>query len=288
MRNHRQAGKPQDASRRWSGRNLVGALLVIACCAGGASVAVAADGAALFEAKCAACHSVGGEPKFGPDLKGVVARRGKEWTILATADPAKAGLGPSMPKLGLTQNEAEAISTFLDKAAGASAATGGEPSAQVAKQTAAVATPEQIRAGQQLFEGSVRFANGGPACNACHGMNHNAVTGGGSLASDLTLSYGRTGEEGLAAMLADAPFPVMQVAYKGKGLKPEEIQALAAFLQSAEKEQDAQKPSNHGWGVFFGGSAGVIVLAGFFSLIGGGRKKRSVNQDIYDRQLTSE
>jgi len=32
----------------------------------------------------------------------------------------------------------------------------------------------------------------------------------------------------------------------------------------------------------------VIVLAGHFSMLGSGRKKRSVNQDIYDRQLTAE
>jgi len=69
-------------------------------CTGEAGIAVAADGKALFEAKCGACHSVGGGPKVGPDLKGVVARRGKEWTILAIVDPAKAGLGPSMPGSG--------------------------------------------------------------------------------------------------------------------------------------------------------------------------------------------
>ena len=89
-------------------------------------------------------------------------------------------------------------------------------------------------------------------------------------------------------MLADAPFPVMQVAYAGKAISPEEIRALAGFLQRAEKEGDPQQTGHSGWSLFFGGAGGVAVLAGFFSLIGGRRMKRSVNQDIYDRQIKSE
>jgi len=89
-------------------------------------------------------------------------------------------------------------------------------------------------------------------------------------------------------MVANAPFPVMQVAYEGKPVSPEEIRALAGFLQRAEKASAAQQPGSYGWRMFFGGAGGVVVLAGFFALIGGRRKKRSVNQDIYDRQIKSE
>ena len=88
--------------------------------------------------------------------------------------------------------------------------------------------------------------------------------------------------------MQSAPFPVMQSAYAGKAIKPEEIRALAGFLQHVEKEGDPQQTGNNGWSMFFGGAGGVVVLAGFFSLIGGRRKKRSVNQDIYDRQIKSE
>jgi mono/diheme cytochrome c family protein len=268
------------------------ALLTVLWCTGlscSGSVAATADGKALFEAKCAACHSVGGGPKLGPDLRGVAARRGKEETILAIVDPAKAGLGPSMPRLGLTQPEAEAISAYLDgNAAGASAAAGKEPPAQAATDAAAEATPEQVSLGQKLFDGSVRFANGGAACVACHNVNHETVTAGGNLAADLTRSFSRAGHEGLSAMLANAPFPVMRAAYEGKTITPEEIRALAGFLQRAEKESATQQAGNHGLRLFFGGAGGVVLLAGFFSLIGTRRKKRSVNQDIYDRQVRSE
>ena len=289
MRNDGNEEQPGNVSGPWSVRSVFGALLAAACYASGPGIAAAADAGALFEAKCAACHSVGGGPKLGPDLKGVVAKRGKEWAILAIVDPAKAGLGPSMPKLGLTQAEAEAISAFMDgKGTAGGAAASMEAPAQAAKEAAAAATPEDIRLGQKLFEGSARFAKGGPACNACHDVNHAGVTGGGNLAGDLTGSFSRMGKAGLDAMLANAPFPVMQVAYAGKAISPEEIRALTGFLQRAEKESATQQAGNHGWRLFFGGAGGLVVLAGFFSLVGGRRKKRSVNQDIYDRQIKSE
>jgi mono/diheme cytochrome c family protein len=285
MRSDGQKEQPRNVPTLWSGRSLFGAVLAAAWCAGSASLTLAADGAALFEAKCTACHSVGAGAKVGPDLKGLVARRGKDGAILAIVDPTKAGLPPSMPNLGLTRPEAEAVSAYIEnKGTGA----GKEPPAPAAKEAAAKSTPEQISLGQKLFEGSVRFANGGPACNACHHVSHQAVTGGGILAADLTRSFSRVGNEGLDSMVANAPFPVMQVAYEGKAVKPEEIRALAGFLQSAETESVSPQTGTYGWRMFFGGAGGVVVLAGFFSLIGGRRKKRSVNQDIYDRQIKSE
>ena len=272
-----------------AGRSLLGLMLAIGWCASGVDSTAAADGAALFEAKCAACHSVGGGAKVGPDLMGVVARRGKDGAIQAMVDPAKAGLAPTMPKLGLTRPEAEAISVYLEgQSASGSEAAGKEAPAQAAKETVAEATPEEISLGQKLFEGSVRFANGGPPCNACHNVAHQAVIGGGDLAADLTLSFSRVGKQGLESMVANAPFPVMQVAYEGKTVSPEEIRTLAGFLQRAEKESASQPAGGHGWRMFFGGAGGVVVLAGLFSLVGGRRKKRSVNQDIYDRQIESE
>jgi mono/diheme cytochrome c family protein len=282
MRNRTQARKPRNAAANWRRRAVLGALFLAAGWSGNSSIAAPADGGALFEAKCAACHSIGGGPKFGPDLKGAVARLGRDGAILAIVDPAKAGLAPSMPKLGLTRPEAEAISAFLDKDAAGSAAT------QPAAAAAAAATPEEIDLGRKLFGGNVRFAKGGPACNACHHVNHASLAGGGTLAADLTRTYSRSGEQGLSAMIADAPFPVMQVAYANKAVQPEEIRALTGFLRQADTLGASQPPRSHGWNLFLGGAGGAVVLAGLFSLVGGGRRKRSVNQDIYDRQLKSE
>lgn len=259
-------------------------LFVAASLAATAGGAAAADGAALFDAKCAACHSVGGGPLVGPDLKGVVAKRGKEGAVLASVDPAKAGLSPNMPNLGLTQAEGEAIVAHIE----GKAADGSRAAAQPAKTPAPEASAEEIEKGRGLFDGSVRFAQGGPACNGCHGLQHEAAMGGGSLASDLTQSFSRTGADGLAALVAGAPFPAMQVAYRGRAVTADEIRALAGFLQQVDKDSASQKAVSHGWRLFSGGVVGALVLAGLFSLAGAGRKKRSVNQDIYDRQLSAE
>ena len=286
MRNHGQEEKPWDAPRLWSGRSLFGVLLVAGWYASGAGLAVAADGAALFEGKCGACHSVGGGPKAGPDLKGVVAKRGKDGAILAIVDPAKAGLAASMPQLGLSRPEAEAIRVYLEGKESGPGKEAAAPAAQAAP--AAEPHPADIQRGQDLYEGKIRFANGGPSCNACHHVTSDALLGGGVLAAELTLVFSRMGKEGLTAILAGSPFPVMQAAYAGKEFSAQEISALVGFLQHADKEHARQMPKEWGLRMFSAGAGGVVVLLGIFSLAGRGRKKRGVNQEIYDRQIKSE
>ncbi len=281
MRDHRHQGGRHDASPLRRVRSTMGALIVAAWCATGAGAVAAADGAALFEAKCAACHSLGSDRLVGPGLAGVVARRGKEGTAQAIVDPAKAGLGPNMPTLGVTMAEAEAIATYLEGGAAAGAAP-------AAKAKAPEATAEEVERGRGLFEGSVRFANGGPACNACHHANNDSITGGGALAADLTQSYSRAGADGIAAIVASAPFPVMQAAYAGRAVTADEARALAGFLKRVDEQHATQKPASAGSRLLIGGGGGAVVLAGLFTLLGTRRKRRSVNQDIYDRQVKSE
>ena len=80
----------------------------------------------------------------------------------------------------------------------------------------------------------------------------------------------------------------MQAAYAGKGFSDTEISALVGFLQHVDQEHARQLPTEWGWRMFSAGAGGVVVLLGIFSLAGRGRKKRCVNQDIYDRQIKSE
>ena len=268
-------------------RRLIGALLAAAFCAGGMTSSPAQDGKTAFEAKCAVCHNIGGGPKVGPDLKGVVAKRGKDGTVAAVLDPAKAGLKPAMPNLGLPQKDAAAIVAYLDQAQGAvGAAPASKDSAAPAAEAAA--QPDEIQRGRDLFEGKARFASGGPSCNACHHVAGDAALGGGILASELTLVFSRMGKQGLQSILASTPFPVMQAAYQGKNFSEKEISALVAFLQQVEKDQARQMPKEYGWRMASAGAGGVIVLLGIFSLAGRRRKNRCVNQDIYDRQTRSE
>jgi cytochrome c2 len=279
------------ASRHY--RRLIGAALAAAFCAGSATVSQAQDGKALFETKCAVCHNIGGGVKVGPDLKGVVARRGADGTVAAVLDPAKAGLKPIMPNLGVPRKDAEAIVAYLDQTQAAAGAAGANkesaaPAAQAAKEPEAKGTPAEIQLGGDLFEGKVRFANGGPSCNACHHVASDAHLGGGVLAAELTLVFSRVGKQGLSAMIAGNPFPVMQAAYAGKEFSEKEINALVGFLQHVDQEHARQMPKQWGWRMFSAGAGGVVVLLGIFGLAGRGRKKRCVNQDIYDRQITSE
>lgn len=154
---------------------------------------------------------------------------------------------------------------------------------------ATVPAPAQIRRGLDLFQGTARFSAGGPSCNSCHNVVNDAVIGGGTLAADLTESFGRVGAEGILAMLprkgAPSPFPVMQAAFQDRTLTDEESLALVAFLQDANARRATQKPNDLGPKMLTAGVVGVAFLLLLFSLLGRGRKRRSVNQDIYDRQI---
>ena len=96
------------------------------------------------------------------------------------------------------------------------------------------------------------------------------------------------GGEGVRAILGGPPFPVMQAAYKGMPFTDEEIRSLVGFLQHADQQHAYQQPRDYGWGLFGAGAVGLGVLMGCYAVIGRRRKKRSVNQDIYDRQIKSE
>ncbi len=147
--------------------------------------------------------------------------------------------------------------------------------------TAVAPTPALIRQGQDLFLGVRRFEAGGPACNSCHNVVNDAVIGGGTLAADLTESFGRFGADGIVETLprkgSQSPFPVMQVAFQGRDITAEEGQALAAFLQDVYVRRASQKPNDLGGRMLFAGVTGVSFLLLLFYLIGRRRKRRSVN-----------
>lgn len=162
------------------------------------------------------------------------------------------------------------------------------PAVPAVPEATAKPSPAQIRRGLDLFQGSARFSAGGPSCVACHNVVNDAVVGGGTLAADLTESYGRGGPDAIMAMLpregAPSPFPVMQAAFQDRALTEEESQALVAFLQDANDRRAEQKANDLSSKMLAAGVGGVAALMLIFSLLGRGRKRRSVNQDIYDRQ----
>ena len=267
-------------------------LTVLGAAAGPSPAMAQASGQALFEQKCAACHTIGTERLIGPGLAGVTARRDRAWLkqfiiepdrMLASGDSIAASLlleyEIPMPNLGTTDAEAEALISFL---------SGAEAAASESETTTLPqATEEQILMGRDLFQGTRRFANGGPTCNSCHEVTNDAVIGGGILASELTTVFSRLGGPGVRAILGSPPFPVMERAYEDRPLTDEEVVALVGFLQRADEEHELHQPRDYGIKLVGAGVVGTVLLLALSSLIWSGRLKGSVNQSIYDRQVKS-
>src|SRR3990172_2846021 len=279
-------------------KSVVGLLVVAGWLIGSQTASAQESGKEIYQKSCAACYSIGGGRLVGPDLKGVNEKRPQDWLlkfikssdkVVKSGDKIAVALLAEykmpMPDQALSDDQIRKVLAHVKEAGGSTAAV-KEPA--IASMPAAAGTPAEIQLGGDLFEGKVRFANGGPSCNACHHVASDAHLGGGVLAAELTLVFSRMGKQGLSAMIAGNPFPVMQAAYAGKEFSEKEINALVGFLQHVDQESSRQMPREWGWRMFSAGAGGVIVLLGIFSLAGRRRKTRCVNQDIYDRQVTSE
>lgn len=285
-----------------SGRSFLQALLISVFFFSSATIAAAQDGQAIFKDACAPCHRIGGGRLVGPDLAGVNERHPQDWLIryiksedamVKSGDSAAIALREEykmpMPDQPLSDPQIKAILDYIKSVETSGATTSEDKKSSTAPSStpAKEAQPGEIQFGKDLFEGRIRFANRGPSCNACHSVTSDSVLGGGILASDLTSAFTRTGREGLRAIIRNAPFPVMQVAYAEKGVSEDEATALIAFFQKTEQEHARQTPKEWGWRLFGAGIVGVVLLAGIAGFAGRGRKKGSVNQDIYDRQIRS-
>jgi mono/diheme cytochrome c family protein len=250
-------------------------------------------GEQAFTTVCIACHTIGGGRLVGPDLAGVADRRPEAWIIsfvqgsqavVASGDSTAVALfgefnNIPMPDNPLSDDQVRAVIAYIQRTETGAAAS---PPAAIAP-----ATPGQIRLGLELFQGTTRLANGGPTCNSCHDVTNDAVIGGGILARELTTVFTRLGGPGVRAILGSPPFPVMQQAYADRPLTEEEVAALVGFLEKADAEQALHQPRDYGIKLFGTGLAGAVVLLGLYSLMWGGRKRGSVNQEIYDRQASS-
>ena len=254
-----------------------------------AGAASADAGEATFRGMCASCHTTTSDRLVGPGLAGVTAAQDRDWLIRKITEPDRlhgAGdartrelvstYGMPMPNLGVNRAQAEAILDWLAGAAGEA----GSASAPAAP--AAPTTPAEVTRGRELFQGTARLAGGGVACNACHSINDPQVFSGGTLALGLSDAHQRLGDAAIASILRSPPFPAMRVAYEGgRSLTDEEIRALGAFMASAS----AQPSRAYGTQLIGFGIAGTFLLLALFSLTWRGRRRESVYQRIYDRQV---
>jgi hypothetical protein len=103
------------------------------------------------------------------------------------------------------------------------------------------------------------------------------------LAKDLSESFDVMGSAGMAAVIKNPPFPVMQVAYINHALTEEEVINLTAYLKSVSKERIYQRPSDFSM-IFaiFGLIAFSMILISTVILYFK-RKKFPVNREIIER-----
>jgi hypothetical protein len=137
--------------------------------------------------------------------------------------------------------------------------------------------------GRALFTGDDHLQNGGPPCLACHSVAGVPALGGGTLASDLTSAYDKHGDLGLAGVLADLGFPVMEPIYEGRPLTSDEQAHLRTFLQAAATEQRPQPT----------GRLGLLAVGGFLVLMALAplvwrRRLRGVRRSLLERTASDE
>ena len=91
---------------------------------------------------------------------------------------------------------------------------------------------DDVDRGRELFTGAIRFANGGPACAACHDTSALPRPGGGTMGPDLTGIAARIGPQGVSTALDTLYFPAMAPLFVAHPLAPDERRAVAAFLEA--------------------------------------------------------
>ena len=234
------------------------------------SLSVQADqGKDLYDKLCASCHTIGGGDTAGPDLAGVAKKRSADWLVkvivepdklTASKDPAQAELvkkyGYEMPNLGVGNEDALKIITYISGASGGGAAPAAIPPSE---QVATVVTPELIAKGKALLTGSIPLAKGGAPCLSCHKFTYPGIAGGNLSKADLSASYQKMGDTGMRGALTSLKFPTMKKIYADKPLNDDEITALMAlFKDSAERKGGGVQASLP----LMGGGLFVLLLIG--------------------------
>jgi mono/diheme cytochrome c family protein len=235
---------------------------------------LAEKGEAIFQQKCAACHTIGKGKLVGPDLQGVGQRVSRDWLERFIAAPSKmfAAKDPMalkllkefnipMPDLGLSNDEVAAVATYLE---GPTEAEHHAPASSAAAAAPAASTGNAA-VGKELFTGALHLQNGGPACMACHTVAGVGALGGGSVGPDLTHVFQRYGQAGLASALNTLPFPTMQGVFQRKPLAPSEQADLLAFFAQENQKNVPQAAST--WSFVWVGLVGVVVLTAASHLV---------------------
>lgn len=264
----------------------------------------------LFSSFCATCHTINKGKLVGPDLADVHTRRSEAWLLefikssqgmIKKGDADAANLFKEynqmiMPDVSYSVDEIKSILSYIKTKSPsyvAQATEEGQPSEKLKIEPAEPvrsvdeATEAEIDIGKMLFTGEQRLEGRGPACISCHNVKNDKLIGGGLLAKDLTDVFLRMNEAGIRAIVGSSPFPAMKEAYQNANISEVEAYSLTAFLKYANEQQYDQHERDYKQYFLWSGGLCFVSLLLIFSMVWRHRRKDSVNQKIYNRQMKS-
>lgn len=152
----------------------------------------------------------------------------------------------------------------------------------VQSDAAEVAGSGNYKAGENIFTGRTRLANGGTPCISCHtaGAKIGALSGG-SLGPNLTKVWETKFFLVDSNWINSSGSPVMGPIFTNRNILPEEVEHLKAFFSVVAQENAT--PASTKKGPFIGGGIiGTIVMLVIFSIIWGGRFRSRNGGTVHD------
>jgi mono/diheme cytochrome c family protein len=229
---------------------------------------------------CATCHgianlSVSHGPNPGADLTHEYSKLGADALDSLLTQPPFSPMDVLYKKSPLTPDERRDLLAFLKEV---------DESKPAETVPAAPPTPEEIAAGEALFDGRTRMQNGAPACATCHAAASLPFPSGGTMGPDLTKEYSKLGPQGLGIALKTLYFPAMDPLFENRPLTPTEQKELAAFFQSIDRQPPPSSPAAELAAVSVVG-LGVLFLWTWLAV--GRRRVRSVRRGLLERAAKS-
>jgi len=270
------------------------------------SIFAQGNGEKIFMSVCRACHTIGQGKLVGPELVNIQDRAKEDWLIkwikssqslVKSGDKAAVKIFNEykipMPDNSLSDAQIKDVLNYIKSKSPQTKNTTVTKSASFDIQNSKgfnfnEAGKDEFNTGWDYFTGRKRFASGGPACISCHNVVKDDLINGGLLAVDLTSAFSRLKVSGVNSIISSPPFPIMKTAFKDKPLTKDERYYLLAFLKHSDFVAKSLQPENHNVRFLSTGIVGVIFLFGIFGLVWFNRKKVSVKQDIFARQLKSK
>lgn len=195
-------------------------------------------GKELFEKNCAICHKLNTDKLVGPGLEDINKKRKKDWLIKfirSSKDLIKSGDRdavkiyeefnkvdmPDMPKL--STQDIEEILTYIDSYV-------KEDISAVKNLKDTNYTETQIKRGQRLFMGLIKFENCKAVCSNCHIIKETDSLHWYPTAFDIAKISADKGHDFFEKTLKNPTSEVMKVTHQGYSFNDEEIYFLKAYL----------------------------------------------------------